>query len=141
MSFLNKQGSGANMTGSLDIVANSLSLITPDGSLQRFTGTATGIELPQDMTGISKANVGLGNVDNTSDLNKPISTATQAALNLKANITSLNKEGVGLGNVDNTTDLNKPISTATQTALDLKANNTSLNKSGVGLGNVGNTSD
>ena len=129
MSFLNKQGSGANMTGSLDIVANSLSLITPDGSLQRFTGTATGIELPQD---ISKANVGLGNVDNTSDLNKPISTATQAALNLKANITSLNKEGVGLGNVDNTTDLNKPISTATQTALDLKANNTSLNKSGVG---------
>lgn len=27
--------------------------------------------------------VGLGNVDNTSDLNKPISTATQTALNLK----------------------------------------------------------
>lgn len=32
-----------------------------------------------------KADVGLGNVDNTSDLNKPISTATQAALDLKAN--------------------------------------------------------
>lgn len=32
-----------------------------------------------------KADVGLGNVDNTSDLNKPISTATQTALNLKAN--------------------------------------------------------
>jgi len=31
----------------------------------------------------------LGNVDNTSDLNKPISTATQTALNLKANQTSL----------------------------------------------------
>ena len=31
-----------------------------------------------------KADVGLGNVDNTSDLNKPISTATQTALNLKA---------------------------------------------------------
>ena len=30
-----------------------------------------------------KALVGLGNVDNTSDLNKPISTATLAALNLK----------------------------------------------------------
>lgn len=31
----------------------------------------------------TKAQVGLGNVDNTSDLNKPISTATQTALNLK----------------------------------------------------------
>ena len=35
------------------------------------------------------AQVGLGNVDNTSDINKPISTATQTALNLKADITSL----------------------------------------------------
>ena len=32
-----------------------------------------------------KADVGLANVDNTSDVNKPISTATQNALNLKAN--------------------------------------------------------
>ena len=34
---------------------------------------------------LSKSDVGLGNVDNTSDANKPISTATQTALNLKAN--------------------------------------------------------
>ena len=33
----------------------------------------------------TKADVGLGNVDNTSDLNKPISTATQTALDGKAN--------------------------------------------------------
>ena len=33
----------------------------------------------------SKSEVGLGNVDNTTDLAKPISTATQSALNLKAN--------------------------------------------------------
>ncbi len=33
---------------------------------------------------IVKGDVGLGNVDNTSDLDKPISTATQTALNLKA---------------------------------------------------------
>ena len=31
----------------------------------------------------TKAQVGLGNVDNTSDLDKPVSTATQTALNLK----------------------------------------------------------
>lgn len=34
---------------------------------------------------LAKADVGLGNVDNTSDLNKPVSTATQTALDGKAN--------------------------------------------------------
>lgn len=33
---------------------------------------------------LEKADVGLGNVDNTSDVNKPISTATQSALDTKA---------------------------------------------------------
>ncbi len=87
----------------------------------------------------SQSDVGLGNVDNTSDLNKPISTATQTALNLKAsaatvaahiadvaNPHSVTKTQVGLGNADNTSDVNKPVSTATQTALDLKANLTLL---------------
>lgn len=39
-----------------------------------------------NMTGevvLTKANIGLGNVDNTSDANKPVSTAQQAALNNK----------------------------------------------------------
>jgi microcystin-dependent protein len=39
---------------------------------------------------ITKSDVGLSNVDNTSDINKPISTSTQSALNLKANITDVN---------------------------------------------------
>ena len=34
---------------------------------------------------LTKEDVGLSNVDNTSDLNKPISTATQSALDLKTN--------------------------------------------------------
>lgn len=38
--------------------------------------------------GVTKAQVGLGDVDNTSDLNKPISTATQTALNAKADLVS-----------------------------------------------------
>jgi hypothetical protein len=37
-------------------------------------------------SGLAKADVGLGNVDNTSDANKPVSTATQTALDLKANL-------------------------------------------------------
>ena len=41
-----------------------------------------------NMTGevvLTKSNLGLGNVDNTSDADKPISTAQQAALNAKVN--------------------------------------------------------
>ena len=37
------------------------------------------------VSGLTKSSVGLGNVDNTSDKNKPISTATQTALDAKQN--------------------------------------------------------
>jgi len=37
---------------------------------------------------LDKSAVGLNNVDNTSDANKPVSTAQQTALNLKANLAS-----------------------------------------------------
>ena len=46
-----------------------------------FTGT---------VSGITKAMVGLGNVDNTSDAGKPVSTATQAALDAKLAASALN---------------------------------------------------
>ncbi|MHA8083927.1 hypothetical protein ACST14_10980, partial [Aquirufa sp. A-Brett2-15D] len=36
----------------------------------------------------ARTNLGLGNIDNTSDVNKPVSTAQQTALNLKANLIS-----------------------------------------------------
>jgi hypothetical protein len=107
----------------------------------------------------TKAHVGLANVDNTSDAQKPVSTAQQTALDLKAPLASptftgtvsgVTKSMVGLANVDNTSDAQKPVSTAQQTALDLKANLASptftgtvggITKAMVGLGNVDNTSD
>lgn len=49
-----------------------------------FTGTTSGI---------TKSMVGLNNVDNTSDVNKPVSTATQTALNLKQNSLTLTTTG------------------------------------------------
>ena len=100
-------------------ITNSIATKAPTAS-PTFTGT---------VSGITKSMVGLDNVDNTSDANKPVSTATQTALDLKAPLASPTFTGtvsgvtatmVGLGNVDNTTDANKPVSTATQTALDLK---------------------
>ena len=52
-----------------------------------FTGTVTipTLSVTTTATGITATMVGLANVDNTSDANKPVSTATQTALDLKAN--------------------------------------------------------
>ena len=70
----------------------------------------------------TKSDVGLGNVDNTSDANKPVSTATQTALSGKANtVHTHTKSDVGLNNVDNTSDADKPVSTAQSTALTGKS--------------------
>ena len=56
---------------------------------------------------LTKSDVGLGNVDNTSDANKPVSTATQTALNLKQNSLGFTPENVAnkatsLASPDNT---------------------------------------
>jgi len=112
----NNSGEAATPT-----VTVNTAVIAPIAS-PTFTGT---------VSGITKTMVGLGDVDNTTDANKPVSTATQTALDLKAPLASPTFTGtvsgitstmVGLGNVNNTTDANKPVSTATQTALDLKSN-------------------
>lgn len=58
--------------------------VQPTGIANLVPGTRTvaGKPLSADVT-LVKADVGLGNVDNTSDANKPVSTATQTALNGK----------------------------------------------------------
>lgn len=78
---------------------------------------------------ITKATVGLNNANNTSDMDKPVSTAQANAINaVQSNLDEhisdynnphkVNKTQIGLSNVDNTSDLDKPISTQTQAALD-----------------------
>jgi hypothetical protein len=90
-----------------------------------FTGT---------VSGVTKAHVGLGSVDNTADTAKPVSTAqataigtakseaiadagTAADTKISTAVAALTKSSVGLGNVDNTSDANKPVSTAQATAI------------------------
>ncbi|MFN5576954.1 MAG: fibrobacter succinogenes major paralogous domain-containing protein, partial [Bacteroidota bacterium] len=120
-----------NIADTSNMLANYRSALNVKAPINNptFTGTVSGVD---------KNMVGLGSVDNTSDANKPVSTATQTALNGKENTISsgttgqyyrgdktfqtLDKSVVGLGNVDNTSDANKPVSTATQTALNLKVN-------------------
>uniref|UniRef100_A0A6C0I3N5 Peptidase S74 domain-containing protein n=1 Tax=viral metagenome TaxID=1070528 RepID=A0A6C0I3N5_9ZZZZ len=127
----------------------------------RFNNYAT-IESPTFtgiVRGIDASMVGLGQVNNTSDANKPISTATQAALDLKATVanpaftgtvTGITKAMINLGNVDNVADANKPISSATQSALNTKApianpvftgTVSGISAAMVNLGQVNNTSD
>jgi lysophospholipase L1-like esterase len=95
--------------------------------------------------GLTKAAVGLGNVDNTSDVAKPVSTAQQTALDAKAPTTHTHtvsqlsdatangrslisatdyaamKTLLTINNVSNTSDANKPVSTAQATAIRTKS--------------------
>jgi hypothetical protein len=68
-----------------------------------FTGT---------VTGVTKAMVDLGNVDNTSDMNKPVSSAAQTALDLKENAS--NKSDASLG----TSTILYPTQNAVKTYVD-----------------------
>ena len=95
---------------------------------------------------LNKSAVGLGSADNTADLDKPISNATQTALDGKEpsvtggttsqyyrgdkTFQTLDKSAVGLSAVENTADADKPISTATATALSGKEATANKNASG-----------
>lgn len=106
--------------------------------------------------GVTKTQVGLSNVDNTSDSGKPVSTAQAAAIAvvqndvnaheaLTNNPHSVTKTQVGLSNVDNTSNATERAATATLTNKTLTSpvinSPTGIVKGDVGLGNVDNTSD
>ena len=143
----NTQWSTTDLSGKQDVVANvsSTEIGYLDGvtsAIQTQINDKAPLASPTftgTVSGVTKTHVGLGNVDNTTDAGKPVSTATQTALDLKlasataastyaplasptftGTVSGVTKDHVGLGNVDNTSDANKPVSTATQTALDAK---------------------
>lgn len=160
-------GYGLSKNDFTDTLKNKLDGIAEGAQVNSITGVKGSSEetYRTGNVSISASNIGLGNVNNTSDADKPISTATQTALNGKVSTTvkvnghalnadvTVSKNDVGLGNVDNTSDANKPVSTAQQTALDKKVDktttinghalsgNVTVTKADVGLGNVDNTSD
>jgi len=136
-SIANQTITGKSLTGfasSTGTLSQGDSILSALGKLHGNAALLAPLESPSfsgTVSGITASMVGLGNVSNTSDANKPVSTAQQTALELKANLASPTFTGtvsgitasmVGLGNVSNTSDANKPVSTAQQAALDLKAN-------------------
>jgi hypothetical protein len=83
-----------NLVNSAPALLNTLNelaaAINDDANYTTTITTALGTKAPLasptftgTVSGITSAMVGLGNVDNTSDANKPVSTATQTALDAK----------------------------------------------------------
>jgi hypothetical protein len=121
---------------------------TDKTAISKTSGVNTG---DQDLSGkantvhahvVTRADVGLGSVDNTADSAKPVSTATQTALNAKADTTALSAYATttALTNGLATKEPTIPTGTAAQYLRGDKALAT-LDKTAVGLGSVDNTSD
>lgn len=71
---------GAGLSGGGDLSANrTISMGAPSTLTGATANSASGTTHTHALT-LVKADVGLGNVDNTSDANKPVSTAQQAAM-------------------------------------------------------------
>jgi len=84
-------GDNATNTQYSGLATSKENTITTGTSAQYFRGDKT-------FQTLDKTAVGLANVDNTSDANKPVSTAQQTVLNLKAPIASPTFSGnVGIG--------------------------------------------
>lgn len=116
-------------TGTLYFPTDSNAIIL-NGKVVGQQNTVTSVAGKTGAVTLAKSDVGLGNVDNTSDANKPVSTAqataiadakaagTTAQTNLSTHIKntsnphSVTKSQVGLGNVDNTADANKSVAYA-----------------------------
>eukprot|EP01031_Cornospumella_fuschlensis_P024679 gene24679-29821_t len=117
------------LSGITSNVQTQLDLKAPVNS-PTFTGT---------VSGVTKAMVGLANADNTSDLAKPISTATQTALDLKATTSALITVSADLAalQADHDTHVSTDAVTVTQTITGTKTfsilNATTLN---IPFGNI-----
>jgi hypothetical protein len=104
-----------------------------------FTGTVTipTLAVTTTATGITKTMVGLGNVDNTADASKPVSTAQQTALDLKANLSGATFTGAIAGtSLTLSGDL-----TVNGTTTTLNSTSLSIDDKNIELGSVASPSD
>jgi hypothetical protein len=108
-----------------------------DGKLDKIV-KINGKSFTEAYLTLRKRDIGLSNVDNTSDMHKPVSYAQKLMFDTKVDKT-VRINGYALGNgdihlpdplhgrldqVDNTRDLDKPVSNAQQVILDLKVDKT-----------------
>lgn len=111
-----------------------LATLAGSETLTNKTLTSPAINTP---TGITKTDVGLANVDNTTDANKPVSTATQTALDLKANLSGPTFTGtVSAASLTLSGDL-----TVNGTTTNINSTNLVVEDKNVILGDVATPSD
>lgn len=88
--------SSTGTSATLGVATTALAGVMSSADKTKLDGIATGAQV-NTVTSVAsktgavtlvKGDVGLGNVDNTADTAKPVSTAQQTALNLKANLAS-----------------------------------------------------
>lgn len=131
-----KIGDGSTPWNTLKYAAGEVDMTAINNELNKKVNNTLTINDKQLNSNVvlTKADIGLDLVNNTSDASKPISVAQKAAIDnladnkvdksiaingklLGSNIT-LTKNDIGLTQVDNTSDLNKPVSTAQQAAIN-----------------------
>jgi hypothetical protein len=82
----NHEADTTNIHGIADtsLLATTTNVATAKSEAISAAGTAADTKVSTAVAALTKSSVGLANVDNTSDANKPVSTATQTELDLKA---------------------------------------------------------
>jgi hypothetical protein len=98
------------------VLSNWVQLLTPAPPVQSVNGSTGSVS-------ITKSSIGLENVDNTSDENKPSSLATRTALGAKADTSSVN---AALVLKANSTDVNIALATKASTGSLTTLSNTVL---------------
>ena len=108
----------------LSAIITPTNLVTANSNIALVNKTLTSPVITSP-TGIVKGDVGLGNVDNTSDATKNAASATLTNKTLTSPVintpTGIVKGDVGLGNVDNTSDATKNAATSTLTNKTIEA--------------------
>jgi hypothetical protein len=177
MGFGSGGSGGGSIAGSNDVALNNpgnQEVLAYNTSTSKWSNAASVTQAALDLkaplaspaftgtpTGITKAHVGLENVDNTSDLSKPVSTATQTALTAKQDV-SAKGQANGYASLDGTSLVPRAqLGTGTASATSVllgngtwgvpasapvqsvagKTGTVTLAKADVGLENVDNTTD
>ena len=84
----NHESDTTNVHGISDtsLLATTANVATAKSEAITDAGTAADTKISTAVAALTKSSVGLGSVDNTSDADKPVSTATQTALDAKASL-------------------------------------------------------
>lgn len=103
-------------------------------------------KVADNTTAISAISASISNVNNTSDINKPVSAAQLLAINTAMNSVPVPTAiSLGIDKVNNTSDINKPVSSATALAISAEASRANAAEALltplISVSNINNTAD